>query len=73
MHVDDFLVFYKDKSMLDDLIKSMEDSFKFTVEGDLVSCLGMKFKKLGTSSFKMSQPHLITRIIEMLGLDDNEK
>ena len=56
-----------------DLIKSLQDNFKLTNEGDLVSFLRIKFNKISNFILELSQPYLIQRIIDMLDLIEESK
>ena len=72
-YVDGCLIFYKKKEVLDDLIKSLEKEFKLTDEGDLASFLRIQFNINGKNKLELLQPHLIQRIIEALGLNEEYK
>ena len=43
MHVDDCLMFYDNKGVLDNLIKSLEADFRFTDKACLETFLGVNF------------------------------
>ena len=72
-YVDDCLIFYKNDEIFKELIKSLEDEFKLTDEGDLETFLGVLFKKQGHNKLELTQPHLIQRIIDALNLQDDSK
>ena len=72
-YVDDCLIFYKDKGVLDDHIKSLEDEFRLTDEGDLETFLGVNFIHDDAETLEINQPHLIERILEALSLNDDAK
>ena len=44
-YVDNCLIFYKNKSVLEELILSLKDEFKLTNEGDLTIFLGVNINK----------------------------
>ena len=71
--VDDRLVFYKNKRVLDELIESLNDEFKLTDEGDLETFLGIQFKRINHNTLEMSQPRLIQRMLDALGFNDDSK
>ncbi len=65
------------KSMKDinTFIKSMKDGPKgyvLTDEGDTHKFLGIEIKKITINRFELSQPFLIKRIVNLLGLGQNE-
>ena len=53
--------------MLNELIVSLKDEFRFMDEGDLESFLGVIFKKHSYSKLKLTQPYLTQRINDTLG------
>ena len=67
-HVDDCLVFFKNKRTLNELIESLKDEFKFTDEGDLETFLVMQFKRINHNTLEMSQHHLIQPVLDALGI-----
>lgn len=71
-HVDDCLIFCKDKKVLEELITSLKDEFKLTDEGNLSAFLSAQFKKSG-NQLETSQPHLIECIVEALNLNNEAK
>ena len=44
-YVDNYLIFYKNKKVLDDLIEPLKGEFNLTDEGDLEAFLGIKATK----------------------------
>jgi hypothetical protein len=48
------------------------ENFKMTDEGDVNKFLGVKITHLDNNSFKLSQPFLIRRILNFLGLCNNK-
>ena len=61
--VDDFLIFSKDPKIIDELIASLQKDFSLTDEGDIDKYLGIKVETNSKGETKLSQPHLIDRII----------
>ena len=72
-YVGDCLIFYKDKNVLSDLIKSLETEFRLTDEGDLETFLGVNFIQEDKNKLEMNQLHLIRRILEALSLNNDAK
>ena len=58
-------------SVIDSLRMGNKD-FELTDEGSIDKYLGVKIDDIDGNSFKMSQPFLIQRIIEFLGLQENK-
>ena len=63
----------KDHSKVKEIIKSLEDSFKLTDEGDLSTFLGIDVTKNDDRSWTLSQPYLIDRITKALNLEQDIK
>jgi len=72
-YVDDCIIFAKDHNKVQEIIKSLEDSFKLTDEGDLSAYLGIDITKNENSTWTLSQPYLIDRILKALHLEDDSK
>ena len=53
-YVDDYLIFYKKKEILTQLIESLKDDFKLMDKGDLESFLRIQFKKTNKSALQLS-------------------
>ena len=70
-HVDDCMMFAKDHTKVKEVIKSLEDGFKLTDEGDLSACLGIDITKSKNNTWILSQPFLIERIVKTLGLEED--
>jgi hypothetical protein len=73
-YVDDCIIFSPSMESIDRLVRSMHDgpeNFKLTDEGDVNKFLGMKITKINSSSFELSQPFLIDRLLQFLGLCNN--
>ena len=49
-----------------------EEDFKFTDEGSIDKYLGVEIKQIDDKSFELTQPFLIERIINFLGLENGK-
>ena len=74
-YVDDCIIFGDSDKRVDEVIQSLHEgseNFDFTDEGNVDKYLGVEVKELGDDTFELSQPHLIERIIEFVGLHGND-
>jgi len=53
-YIDDYLVFYKNKSILEELILLLKDEFKLTDKGDLATFLGININKIGHNTLELT-------------------
>ena len=58
MHIDDCLIFYKNKKVLEDLIESLKGDFNLTNKGDLEAFLSTKTTKYQHDTIEFTQPYL---------------
>ena len=75
-YVDDCILVSTSKQTIDDFVESLkngEEKFQLTDEGDIDKFLGIEIKHFEDGSFEISQPHLITRILQLLRLDQNNE
>ena len=72
-YVDDCIIFAKDQAKVQHIIKSLEDDFKLTDEGDLSAYLGIDIARNNDSTQTLSQPYLIDRILTSLHLKSDSK
>ena len=72
-NVDDCLIFHNNYKVLEDLIMLLKDEFQLTDRGDLDAFLGVLFKKHSYNKLEMMQHHLIQRIVDTLGTQDESK
>ncbi len=73
-YVEDCIIFSPSMESIDPLVQSMQDgpgNFKLTDEGNVNKFLGIEITKINSSSFKLSQPFLINRLLQFLGLCKN--
>ena len=76
IYANDFIIIISpSRNSIDRLISSMQagpENFKLTDEGGVNKFLGVKITCLDDNSFELSQPFLIDRILNFLGLCNNE-
>ena len=78
-YVDGCLIIADEESKIDMLVKSLhggKENFVFTDEGSIDKYLGVDINQLDDSSFEMTQPFLIERVLSLLGISKrktNEK
>ena len=56
------------KSLIDSEIKSLQQDFDLTDDGELQDYLGTRFTKHPNGSIELTQPRMIQRILDMVGL-----
>ena len=74
-YVDDCIIISPSCYSIDRLISPMQsgpENFKLTDKGGVNKFLGVKITRLDDNSFELSQPFLINRILNFLGLCNNE-
>ena len=74
-YVDDCIVASPSMDKINEFVQSMKDgpeNFVLTDEGEVDKFRGIEITKHEESSFELSQPFLIERILRVLGLFDNE-
>lgn len=70
LYVDDGIFFHKESAVIDEMLEEFKShNLDFTVEGDLTSYLGIKIDRQG-DSIHLSQPALIKRVMELVGLSE---
>ncbi len=75
-YVDDCILISTSKKTIDDFVHSLQhgpEKFVLTDEGDIDKFLGMEITHNKDGSFEITQPHLITRILQLLKLDANNE
>ena len=60
-------IFSKDKEKIDELLKYLSKTFKYTDEGDDKSYLGMNVSKDPNGTITMVQPAIIDKVLNILG------
>ena len=74
-YVNNCIIISPSRDSIDCLISSMQsgpENFKLTNEGGVNNFLGVEITRLDDNSFELSQPFLINRILNFLGLCINE-
>jgi len=61
------------KEHIDPVSKQQHRAFRMTDEGDLSDYLGAKTERLPNGTIKLTQPHLISQIIDDLGFNERTK
>jgi hypothetical protein len=73
-YVDDCIILGKDMTDVDAVIASLHvgsENFQLLDQGSIDKYLGLLIRDIDATSFKMSQPFLIRRILSFLSLDEN--
>ena len=73
VYVDDGILIGPDASEIDDIIKSLQEDYNLTDEGDLKEYLGIRCDKTRTGGLKLTQPTLIERILRTVGITAETK
>lgn len=73
--VDDCIIFSKDLSTINSIVKTLQEDFDVELEddlkgGDVSRYLGMEIQRNTDKSFEIKQPFLIDRILSLLEIDD---
>ena len=70
VYVDDTLFFSKDRSKVNEVISQLQKlNFELTDEGDVEGFLGIQIDQFPDGTIQMTQPDLINRAIQSLGLE----
>ncbi len=70
IYVDDCIIFTPKKSEADALVNELDREFNIEDEGDVTNYLGIHITRPKEGTIKMTQPALIKRIVDSLGLKD---
>jgi hypothetical protein len=69
LFVDDLGICYKSKQVLEELLAAIEKKgYQFTRQDSFNEYLGIKYEELSDGSIKMTQPGLVNKIIEAVGM-----
>ena len=69
-YVDDCCILSKYKETIDALLRNISKEFKLTDKGDVKSYLGRDVSKYPNGTITMSQPAIIDKILNSLGIHD---
>ena len=72
-YIDDCCILYKDKEIIDALLKNISKTSKLTNEVDVKSYLGMNVIKDSNGTINMSQLAIINKILNSLGICNESK
>ena len=72
VHVDDFLIFYKDEKWKEDIINHLKEKWEITIEDEENTYLSLRLKKDGNGGFWLDQERYITKAINDLELKGNK-
>jgi len=73
-YVDDCLIFFPDNTKITKVVSELKQQFRLEDQGDVATYLGIDVASShvdGRQQFKLSQPHLIQRIIQGVNLTDS--
>ena len=71
--VDDCLLFSCTAASISSLFLSLQSNFILTDEGDVADYLGIRVSKQSDSTINLTQPALIQRVLDLLGIRDGSK
>ncbi|CAJ1960803.1 unnamed protein product [Cylindrotheca closterium] len=69
VYVDDAILISPDDSLIDSEIQSLKSSYFLTDEGPLKDYLGTRFVRAEDGTIEMTQPKMIERVLEIVGLN----
>ena len=72
VYVDDACLLSPHKGLIQSEIASLKLEFQLTDEGELRDYLGTRFTKNTDGSLTLTQPRMVNRILELVGLDTND-
>lgn len=74
VYVDDAILISPYNALIQKEIRSLQDEYDLTDDGELQDYLGIRFEKQADGSLKLTQPRMIERVLEIVGLSgDNER
>ena len=74
VYVDDMIALSRNKNVLEQLVHNLKKrEYILTDEGPITKYLGVDVNKQADSSFELTQPFLIQRIIDLLGLERDSR
>ena len=73
VYVDDAILLSPRKEAIDVSLQALRANFKLTEEGDIADYLGLKVTRLSTNIISLTQPQLISSILQDLNFSKNTK
>ena len=74
VYVDDAILISPFKTLIQKEIASIKEDYDLTDDGELQDYLGIRFDRRPDGSLKLTQPRMIERVLEIVGLDkDSER
>ena len=71
LYVDDACIISPSKTLTHHEIKSLQNSYDLTDDGELQDCLGNRFDFHADGSVTLTPPWMIDRLLTIIGLDSN--
>jgi Reverse transcriptase (RNA-dependent DNA polymerase) len=71
VYVDDAILISPYKTLIQKEIKSLQEEYDLTDDGELQDYLGIRFERRSDGSLKLTQPRMIERVLKIVGLDEN--
>jgi Reverse transcriptase (RNA-dependent DNA polymerase) len=73
VYVDDAILISPFKTKIDKEIASLQEDYDLTDEGELQDYLGIRFDRRLDGSLKLTQPRMIERVLEIVGLKKDDQ
>jgi hypothetical protein len=73
LYVDDAILLSPYKSLIDSEIRSLQRDYDLTDDGELQDYLGTRFTKHPNGSIELTQPRMVQRILDMVGLGSTDE
>ena len=73
VYVDNGILIRPDKEEINNIITSLKEDYDLTDEGNLSEYLGIKIEEREDGSRVLTQPHLMKRILMMVGIEQKRK
>jgi Reverse transcriptase (RNA-dependent DNA polymerase) len=71
VYVDDAILISPYKTLIQKEIKSLQEEYDLTDDGELQDYLGIRFEHMKDGCLKLTQPRMIERVLKIVGLDEN--
>ena len=70
IYIDNTILISHHKTLIDVDIKSLQEGYNLTDDGELEDYLGTRSTKLSDGSIELSEPRIVKRVLQMVGLDN---